>query len=148
MLRVETFLNSFFNIQVQDASYFMGLLRAKMTELGGEISKINEDIVSMKKEQSSFLTYDKRVKETAQELAGEWQSFDLNFNTNQRQRILKAFVYFLIIFRGLFNMPFPALSQDTTQKVITEWVYSDEGCHRLLYFMDWFLALSLENSRR
>ena len=99
MWRVKTFLNSFFDIQVQDASYFMGLLRAKMTELGGEITKINEDIVSMKKEQSSFLTYDKRVKETAQELAGEWQSFDLNLINKPKAEVPESF-------RLLFNLSF------------------------------------------
>ena len=41
-----------------------------MTELGGEIRKINDEIVTMKREQSSFLTYDKRVKETAKEILG------------------------------------------------------------------------------
>lgn len=54
--------------QVQDKSYFLGMLRSKMTEVGGEINKMVDEIHNMKKEQSSFLTYDKRVKETAKEL--------------------------------------------------------------------------------
>ncbi|XP_066960218.1 intraflagellar transport protein 74 homolog isoform X1 [Macrobrachium rosenbergii] len=54
--------------QVQDKSYFMGLLRTRITDLGGEITRLNSEISSMKQEQSTFLTYDKRVKEMAQEL--------------------------------------------------------------------------------
>ncbi|XP_071542793.1 intraflagellar transport protein 74 homolog isoform X1 [Panulirus ornatus] len=54
--------------QVQDKSYFMGILRTKITELGTEISRLSGEIDLMKQEQSTFLTYDKRVKEMAQEL--------------------------------------------------------------------------------
>ncbi|XP_068222988.1 intraflagellar transport protein 74 homolog isoform X1 [Palaemon carinicauda] len=54
--------------QVQDKSYFMGLLRTKITDVGGEITRLNSEIEAMKQEQSTFLTYDKRVKEMAQEL--------------------------------------------------------------------------------
>ncbi|XP_042865475.1 intraflagellar transport protein 74 homolog isoform X3 [Penaeus japonicus] len=54
--------------QVQDKSYFMGLLRTKITDLGAEITHLSTDIDKMKQEQSTFLTYDKRVKEMAQEL--------------------------------------------------------------------------------
>ena len=48
----------------------MGLLRAKMSELGGEIGKLNNGIHEMKLDQNNFLTYDKRVKEAAKELTG------------------------------------------------------------------------------
>ncbi|KAG7167404.1 Intraflagellar transport protein 74-like [Homarus americanus] len=54
--------------QVRDKSYFMGLLRTKITELGTEVSHLSGEIDSMKQEQSTFLTYDKRVKEMAHEL--------------------------------------------------------------------------------
>lgn len=54
--------------QVQDKSYFMGLMRTKITDLGSEITHLSGEIDSMKQEQSTFLTYDKRVKEMAQEL--------------------------------------------------------------------------------
>lgn len=57
--------------QVQDKSYFMGILRTKITELGTEISRLSGEIDFMKQEQSTFLTYDKRVKEMAQELTGK-----------------------------------------------------------------------------
>ncbi|KAK8749313.1 hypothetical protein OTU49_015793 [Cherax quadricarinatus] len=54
--------------QVQDKSYFMGLLRTKIAEMGKEITRLTGDIDFMKQEQSTFLTYDKRVKEMAHEL--------------------------------------------------------------------------------
>ncbi|XP_069994854.1 intraflagellar transport protein 74 homolog isoform X2 [Penaeus vannamei] len=54
--------------QVQDKSYFMGQLRTKITDLGTEITHLSTEIDKMKQEQSTFLTYDKRVKEMAQEL--------------------------------------------------------------------------------
>ncbi|XP_018024266.1 intraflagellar transport protein 74 homolog [Hyalella azteca] len=54
--------------QVQDKSYFMGVLRTKMADLASEMTKMAAKITAMQHEQSSFLTYDKRVKEMAQEL--------------------------------------------------------------------------------
>ncbi|KAK7027296.1 Intraflagellar transport protein 74 [Halocaridina rubra] len=54
--------------QVQDKSYFMGLLRTKIADLSSEIGRLRTEIEAMKQEQSTFLTYDKRVKEMAQEL--------------------------------------------------------------------------------
>ena len=57
--------------QVQDKSYYMGLLRSKIGELTTEITRLNGDIEVMKQDQSSFLTYDKKVKEIAQELTGK-----------------------------------------------------------------------------
>ncbi|CAG0914290.1 unnamed protein product [Notodromas monacha] len=56
------------NRQVQDKSYFMGLLRTKTNELQSEITKMSKEIDDFSKEQSTYLIYDKRVKE----LAGEW----------------------------------------------------------------------------
>ena len=58
-------------LQVQDKSYFLGLLRTRIAELGTEMSRLGSEIELMKQEQSTFLTYDKRVKEMAQELTGQ-----------------------------------------------------------------------------
>ena len=52
----------------------MGLLRTKIGELGTEITRLNSQVEVMKQEQSSFLTYDKKVKEVAQELTGRDKS--------------------------------------------------------------------------
>lgn len=54
--------------QFQDKSYFMGVLRSKMSELSTEIGSMRSEISAATDEQSTFLTYDKRVKETASEL--------------------------------------------------------------------------------
>ena len=56
--------------QYQDKSYYMGLLRTKMNELNTEISKITREIDAANEEQSTYLAYDKRVKELAAELTG------------------------------------------------------------------------------
>ena len=56
-------------------SYFMGLLRTKMSELQAEIGKISREVEAANEEQSTFLAYDKRVKELAAELTGKrWKS--------------------------------------------------------------------------
>ena len=52
-------------------SYFMGLLRTKMSELQSEIGKISREVEAANEEQSTFLAYDKRVKELAAELTGK-----------------------------------------------------------------------------
>ncbi len=49
----------------------MGLLRTKMSELQSETTKIAREIEAASEEQSTFLAYDKRVKELAAELTGE-----------------------------------------------------------------------------
>lgn len=59
------------SLQVQDKSYFLGLLRTRIAELGTEMGRLGSEIELMKQEQSTFLTYDKRVKEMAQELTGQ-----------------------------------------------------------------------------
>ena len=50
----------------------MGLLRTKVSELQGEINKIVKEVDEANAEQSTFLAYDKRVKELAAELTGTW----------------------------------------------------------------------------
>jgi hypothetical protein len=46
----------------------MGVLRSKMSELSTEIGTMRSEMSAATEEQSTFLTYDKRVKETAAEL--------------------------------------------------------------------------------
>ena len=65
--------------QFQDKSYFMGVLRSKMSELTSEISQMRSQINAATEEQSTFLAYDKRVKETAAELT-ELQSKLADYN--------------------------------------------------------------------
>lgn len=54
--------------QVQDKSYFMGLLRSKINELTTEITKLTKEIDLLSKEQSTYLTYEKRAETQALEL--------------------------------------------------------------------------------
>lgn len=46
----------------------MGVLRSKMGELQTEINRLRQETVAATDEQSTFLAYDKRVKELAGEL--------------------------------------------------------------------------------
>ncbi len=57
----------------EDKSFFMGELRRKMNELQTEIARINREIEADSQEQSTFIEYDKRVKEVAAELTGQLQ---------------------------------------------------------------------------
>ncbi|XP_042907610.1 intraflagellar transport protein 74 homolog [Parasteatoda tepidariorum] len=54
--------------QVQDKSYFMGLLRSKVNELSTEINRLNKELDLLTKEQSTYLTYEKRAEGQALEL--------------------------------------------------------------------------------
>ncbi|XP_035230636.1 intraflagellar transport protein 74 homolog [Stegodyphus dumicola] len=54
--------------QVQDKSYFMGLLRSKINELTAEIARITKELDLLTKEQSTYLTYEKRAEAQALEL--------------------------------------------------------------------------------
>lgn len=46
-----------------------------MNEVVTEIEKLSTEMENMKQEQSTFLTYDKRVKEMAQELTGMYVQY-------------------------------------------------------------------------
>ena len=46
--------------QYQDKSYFMGVLRSKMSELTSELTKMRSEMTAATDEQSTFLAYDKR----------------------------------------------------------------------------------------
>ncbi|XP_023331645.1 intraflagellar transport protein 74 homolog [Eurytemora carolleeae] len=54
--------------QYQDKSYFLGALRTKMAELTSEINKLSREVESQSEEQSTYLAYDKGVKEIAEKL--------------------------------------------------------------------------------
>ncbi|CAL1291231.1 unnamed protein product [Larinioides sclopetarius] len=54
--------------QVQDKSYFMGLLRSKVNELTAEITRLTKETDLLTKEQSTYLTYEKRAEAQALEL--------------------------------------------------------------------------------
>ena len=55
---------------IHDKTYYMGILHTKMSELTGEIQKLNSSIETLGKEQSTYTSYEKRVKELVAELIG------------------------------------------------------------------------------
>ncbi|XP_013792112.1 intraflagellar transport protein 74 homolog [Limulus polyphemus] len=66
--------------QVQDKSYFIGLLRSKISELSTEISRMTKESESLSHEQSTYLTYEKRAEVLASELKdlqGELADYNL-----------------------------------------------------------------------
>ncbi|XP_054713289.1 intraflagellar transport protein 74 homolog [Uloborus diversus] len=56
--------------QVQDKTYFLGLLRTKANELTAEIARITKEADLLTKEQSTYLTYEKQAEAQALELKG------------------------------------------------------------------------------
>ena len=54
--------------QFQDKSYFLGALRTKMTELTSEVARLGREVETQTREQSTYLAYDKRVKELAEDV--------------------------------------------------------------------------------
>ena len=55
-------------LSLQDKSYFLGALRTKMTELTSEVARLGREAEAATKEQSTYLAYDKRVKELAEDV--------------------------------------------------------------------------------
>lgn len=54
--------------QVQDRTYYLGLIRSKINELNAENARLNKEIDSTQDENSTFLTYEKRAEQLATEI--------------------------------------------------------------------------------
>lgn len=54
--------------QVQDKSFFLGLLRSKINELTNETARLTKENDLLSKEQSTYLAFEKRAEEQAMEL--------------------------------------------------------------------------------
>eukprot|EP00795_Rhopilema_esculentum_P004799 gene4799-21108_t len=66
--------------QVQDKSYWLGLLRAKINDLNSEVNKLSKDITNFNQENASYLTYEKRAENLATEIK-ELQGQLTDYNT-------------------------------------------------------------------
>lgn len=66
--------------QVQDKTYFLGLLRSKIAELTTEINRLRKEVEDGQEDQSSFVTYEKRAEALAADLK-ELQGELGNYNT-------------------------------------------------------------------
>ena len=60
------------NRAVMDKSYFMGVLRTKITEMTAEIRRMAAECDKMGQDQDNFVIYDTRAKEKANELNGKY----------------------------------------------------------------------------
>jgi len=56
--------------QVQDKSFWLGQIRAKMNEVSDEIHKLEQEMVEQEEQAESFITYKRRATQSAQELQG------------------------------------------------------------------------------
>ena len=65
-----------------------------MNELQGEVTKISREIEAANEEQSTFLAYDKRVKELAVELTGKLELLCQVYRT-----VYKVLCFFFLINR-------------------------------------------------
>ncbi|XP_014670352.1 PREDICTED: intraflagellar transport protein 74 homolog [Priapulus caudatus] len=54
--------------QIQDKSYFLGLMRSKINELGTEINRLQNETDRLQQENSQFLLYEKKAEVLAQEI--------------------------------------------------------------------------------
>ncbi|KAI0209160.1 intraflagellar transport 74 [Lamellibrachia satsuma] len=54
--------------QVQDKTYFLGLLRGKINELNAEIVRLRKEVDTITEDQSSYLSYEKRAESLASEI--------------------------------------------------------------------------------
>ncbi|XP_057299640.1 intraflagellar transport protein 74 homolog [Hydractinia symbiolongicarpus] len=74
--------------QVQDKSYWLGMLRGKITELNSEINKMTKEITQFNQENASYVSYEKRAEALASEikdLQGELADYNAivdKLNTN------------------------------------------------------------------
>ncbi|XP_055488169.1 intraflagellar transport protein 74 homolog [Leucoraja erinacea] len=74
--------------QILDKSYFLGLLRAKISELTTEVSKLQKEIDTFNQENSVYLSYEKRAEALAieiKDLQGQLADYNMlvdKLNTN------------------------------------------------------------------
>lgn len=54
--------------QVQDKTYFLGVLRSKIQELNSEIGRLKRDVDTTTEDQSSYVSYEKRAEGLASEI--------------------------------------------------------------------------------
>jgi intraflagellar transport protein 74 len=54
--------------QVQDKSYYLGVLRSKIGELNNEVVKLTRELELLQQESSTYLTYEKRAEGLASEV--------------------------------------------------------------------------------
>ncbi|KAF6039080.1 IFT74 [Bugula neritina] len=76
------------NRQVQDKSYFLGLLRSKINELKTECQKMNKEVEEVQSESQTFLSYEKRAEKLANEIKhlqgelGDYNTLNDKLNTD------------------------------------------------------------------
>jgi intraflagellar transport protein 74 len=49
-----------FNRQVQDKTYYLGIIRSKIAEINSEIIRINKEMTSINSDNSNYLSYGRK----------------------------------------------------------------------------------------
>lgn len=52
-----------FNRQIQDKTYYLGILRSKISEINNEIIRMNKEMTNMNSDNSNYLSYGKKAEE-------------------------------------------------------------------------------------
>lgn len=78
--RIGTAMNRGPMRQVQDKTYYLGLLRNKIQELNSEIQKLSKEVEVYNQENSAYLTYEKKAETLAGEIK-ELQKEMADYNT-------------------------------------------------------------------
>ena len=65
-----------FNRQVQDKTYFLGVIRSKIAEISNEIVRMNKDMTNINSDNSNYLSYGRKY---FQLISKNFQSISCNF---------------------------------------------------------------------
>lgn len=69
-----------FNRQIQDKTYYLGVLRSKISEINNEIIRMNKEMTTMNSDNSNYLSYGKKAEELntqIEESRGELADYNL-----------------------------------------------------------------------
>ena len=81
--------------QIQDKTYFIGLLRSKINQLNAEITKLTKECENLADRESRTTIYKRKAEELAKELAvlnrelGVYKEFNERLRTNQAENEIK-----------------------------------------------------------
>ena len=60
--------NSGFNRQVQDKTYFLGVIRSKVADINNEMIRMNKEMTSISSDNSNYLSYGRKAEELNQQI--------------------------------------------------------------------------------
>lgn len=64
--------------QVKDKRYWQGVIHMKIQEISQETARLMTDKKSQERDRSAKKIYEKKIRESAKELAGKWSGWPIN----------------------------------------------------------------------